>query len=272
MRPAAASRGMDLEVTVVDAFTDVPFRGNPAGVVVRDGPLGAAVMQDVARELAHAETSFLWPEGGGWRLRWFTPTVEMDLCGHATLAAAHVLAERGMLADGATARFATMSGELRATRRGRRVELDFPAEPPQPAPEPVPLAAALGGAKVLACTRNRLDYYVVLEDEAAVRALEPDLGAVARLDRRGLCVTAAGGRFDFVLRLFAPQVGIPEDPVTGSAHCGLAPLWAARLGRTRFRAHQASARGGELDVEVVGDRVRLTGDAVMTLRGRMSVA
>jgi predicted PhzF superfamily epimerase YddE/YHI9 len=254
---------MSLPLYQVDAFTDRPFAGNPAAVCLLPAPHDDAWLQAAAREMNLSETAFLVAEGEGHRLRWFTPTVEVDLCGHATLASAHVLWETGRLPAEATARFETRSGSLTATRRGDWIELDFPATPPAAAEAPAGLAEALGAAPVTVA-RSRFDYVVE-------RARAPDFARLATLPVRGVCVTsrATTAGYDFVSRFFAPASGILEDPVTGSAHCSLGPYWQARLGRDRFTAYQASARGGVLRVQVAGDRVRLGGQAVTVLRGEL---
>ena len=260
----------------VDAFTPRPFAGNPAGVCLLAGPHEAAWMQDVAREMNLAETAFLLPrtaleeDGPGWDLRWFTPTVEVDLCGHATLASAHVLWETGALAAGETARFHTRSGLLTAEQRGEWIELDFPAEPAAPAESPPGLAEALG-VEPLSVGRNRMDLIVELAAESMVRALAPDLRRLAALPVRGVIATAPaeGSSYDFVSRFFAPRSGVDEDPVTGSAHCCLGPFWGARLGKTDLVGYQASARGGLVKVRLAGDRVKLGGQAVTVLRGEL---
>jgi PhzF family phenazine biosynthesis protein len=260
---------MPLRLFQVDAFTDRPFAGNPAAVCLLDGPRDDAWMQAVAAEMNLSETAFLLPEGDGHRLRWFTPTVEVDLCGHATLASAHVLWEEGLLADGAQARFATRSGPLTATRRGSQVELDFPAVVPQPADPPSGLLDALG-VEARAVARAGDDYLVEVASEAALRALQPDLARLRAVEARGVIVTARpapGTNAHFVSRFFAPASGIDEDPVTGSAHCALAHYWAAKLGRGTFRALQLSARGGVVDIGLLRDRVLLRGTAVTIFRG-----
>ena len=261
---------MGLWITQVDAFTDRPFAGNPAAVCVLPAPRDAAWMQDVAREMNLAETAFLEPRADGFGVRWFTPTVEVDLCGHATLAAAHVLWEQGHLPPGAQARFHTRSGLLTADRRGEWIELDFPATPAEPAPAPPGLVRALG-AEARHVGKSAFDYLVEVDAEATLRGLRPDLAALAALPVRGVIVTsrAAGGGFDFVSRFFAPGAGIPEDPVTGSSHCALGPYWGARLGKTELTAYQASARGGVVRVRLAGERVRLGGQAVTVLRGEL---
>lgn len=258
---------MGIALFQVDAFTDAPFRGNPAAVCLLEAPAADAWMQRVAAEMNLSETAFLLREGDAWRLRWFTPCVEVDLCGHATLASAHVLfagGERG-------ARFLTRSGELRAARRGAWIELDFPALPVRQATAPPGLEEALGLAPV-SFGRSRFDGVAELESEGAVRGLRPDFAALRALDLRGLIVTsrgAASSGYDFVSRCFFPAVGIDEDPVTGSAHCALAPYWAARLGHDEMTAYQASARGGVVRVRLAGERVFLRGRAVTVLEGEL---
>lgn len=252
----------------VDAFTATPFRGNPAAVVPLEAPRDDAWMQDVAREMNLSETAFLLPMADGQRLRWFTPAVEVDLCGHATLASAHVLWETGRLADDAEARFHTRSGLLTARRDGDWIEMDFPATPPAPAAAPPGLLEALG-VEAADVARSRFDYLVRVSSAAAVRAVRPDFGRLREVEARGVIVTAEAddGAHDFVSRFFAPRAGVDEDPVTGSAHCCLAPYWAARTGRDAMAGYQASARGGAVHVRLDGDRVKLRGRAVTVLRG-----
>jgi PhzF family phenazine biosynthesis protein len=259
-----------LDLYQVDAFTDRAFAGNPAAVCFLDGPRDAGWMQDVAREMNLSETAFLLPAEDGLNLRWFTPAVEVELCGHATLASAHALWETGRLGAGETARFHTLSGLLTAERQGEWIELDFPARRVEPVEPPPALLAALGAAPVYV-GKSRYDYFLELPDEEAVRATRPDFQALRPLPVRGIIVTArgAGNPFDFVSRFFAPGSGVDEDPVTGSAHCTLAPYWGARLGKEEMLAYQASARGGVVRVRVVGERVRLGGQAVTVLQGRL---
>ena len=230
-------------------------------------------MLTVAREMNLAETAFLVPQGDGYDLRWFTPTVEVDLCGHATLASAHVLWEDGHLKPDAQARFHTKSGLLTADQRDAWIELDFPATPAAPADAPPGLIEGLG-ASAQFVGRSKFDYLVELQDEATVRKLDPDLGAIGRVNARGVIVTSRAdtGNYDFVSRFFAPQSGVPEDPVTGSAHCALAPYWSTKLDKKELMAFQASARGGELRLRLAGDRVRLGGQAVTVLRGELTAA
>jgi PhzF family phenazine biosynthesis protein len=263
---------MPTPITVIDAFTDRPFAGNPAAVCVLDAPRPEAWYRDVAREMNLSETAFLMARrDGDWDLRWFTPTVEEDLCGHATLASAHHLWESALVAPAAPMRFHTRSGLLTATRREGRVVLDFPIEAPAVCPVPDGLAAALG-APVRRAGRNRFDLFAELESEAAVRALRPAMDRLAEFPVRGVVATAAadpGREYDLVSRFFAPRDGVPEDPVTGSAHCGLGPWWAARLGRDTLVAYQASPRGGTVRVTVAGERCLLEGHAVTVWKGAL---
>ena len=251
-------------VTQVDAFTDTVFAGNPAAVCLLPEPRGETWMQRVAGEMNLSETAFLERRAdGGFNLRWFTPTVEVDLCGHATLASAHVLWEQGECAPQSEIRFHTRSGMLAASRRKAWIELDFPAVPEESAAPPPALIEALG-AEPRYLGRNRFDYLAELESEAAVRALRPDAHRLRAVDARGIIVTARTTEpgFDFVSRFFAPAVGIDEDPVTGSAHCCLGPYWQRRLGKAALTARQVSPRGGVVCVEVDGSRVKLIGQAV----------
>jgi len=262
---------MALRITQVDSFTHRPFAGNPAAVCILPKAADPAWMLDIAREMNLAETAFLVKQPDGYDLRWFTPTVEVDLCGHATLASAHVLWEDGHLTPTEQARFHTKSGLLTADRRDGLIELDFPVTPVSPAASPPGFAEALGATPQF-IGRSKFDYLVELEDEATVRKLDPDLGAVSRVKARGVIVTSRAdkGKYDFVSRFFAPQSGVPEDPVTGSAHCALAPYWGAKLGKKELMAFQASARGGEIRLRLEGDRVRLGGQAVTVLRGELT--
>lgn len=259
----------------VDAFTPRPFRGNPAGVCLLDQPRPDAWMQDLAAEVKHSETAYLLPEADGYRLRWFTPGAEVDLCGHATLASAHILFETGRLAPTAQARFFTRSGLLTARQSGGWIELNFPATPAQPAAAPEGLLDALGIQKALYVGKNIFDYLVEAPGESDVRGLQPDFRALKAFDARGIIVTARGaggpGEFDFISRFFAPAVGVDEDPVTGSAHCTLAPYWSEKLGKDSFNAYQASARGGVLRVRLEGERVAIAGQAVTILEAGLRV-
>lgn len=263
---------MRLPLYQVDAFTDRVFAGNPAAVVPLESWLPDAQLQAIAAENNLAETAYFLRSDDVYELRWFTPAVEVDLCGHATLATAFVIST--LLEPGRDRLdFLTrQAGTLTVTRDGDLFTLDFPSRPATPVASPDPaLAAALGGPAPVAVLGGR-DYLVVYEDEAAVRALTPDMAALAKLDRFAVCVTAPGtGGVDFVSRLFAPAQGIPEDPVTGSTHCTLIPYWAARLGKTVLSARQVSARGGDLACTLAGDRVRIGGKAVLYLEGRITV-
>ena len=258
--------------TQVDAFADHPFTGNPAAVCLLPSPATPEWMQQVAREINQAETAFLVRRPDGFDLRWFTPTLEVDLCGHATLASAHVLWEEGLLKPPVTARFHTRSGVLTATREGSLIWLDFPATPPETAAAPIQLEQGLRGrTDINYVGRTPFDYLVELGSESAVRSLAPDLGALTRLGVRGVIVTARSenGSHDFVSRFFAPGAGINEDPVTGSAHCGLGPFWASRLGKRELVGYQASPRGGTVRVRLEGDRAHLGGHAITMLRGEL---
>lgn len=271
-----------MRILVVDAFTDRAFAGNPAGVCLLDGSADEVWMQRVAAEMRHAETAFVRPLADAvWELRWFTPVVEVALCGHATLATAHALYRTGTVPSGEPIRFRTLhSGELTVTPgAGGLLEMDFPAQPAAPVEMPEGLAEALGTEAGWAGRNAQNDLLVVLEQETAVRKLAPDLDALVAIDARGVCVTAPaaswslepGAEHDFVSRFFAPRVGVAEDPVTGSAHCMLAPYWAARLGRDTLTGQQVSERGGTVWVTARGDRVTLAGRAVTILDGQLQV-
>lgn len=253
----------------VDAFTDRAFRGNPAAVCLLAAPRPAAWLQAVAAEMNLSETAFVQPVAGGFRLRWFTPQVEVDLCGHATLAAAHVLWSEGLAPRAQELVFRTRSGVPRCRWREPHVELDFPARSPVVCRAPAQLVRALG-VRPNWVGRNQDDFVVEVASAAVVRGLQPDLGLLREVPARGVAVTAKGrGGVDFVSRFFAPAVGVPEDPVTGSAHCALGPYWAARLGRQHLVGEQLSARGGRVVVELAGDRVLLRGGAVTVVRGEL---
>jgi len=255
----------------VDAFSERPFAGNPAGVCLLDGPKPDAWLRAVAREMNLSETAFLLEEGEGYSLRWFTPATEVELCGHATLAAAHILWETGRLPGDATAVFRTLSGALSARRSGEWIIMDFPAEEDTPADVPESLVRALGGNPRYA-GKNRFDYILEFGSEEEIRDMRPDFKLLGTVPCRGVIVTAAtAGEYDFVSRFFAPAVGVDEDPVTGSAHCCLGPFWGRRLGRASFTARQVSARGGTVRVEVRGGRVMLGGRAVTVMEGEVSL-
>lgn len=260
---------MRLKIYQVDAFTSEPFRGNPAAIVPLDKWLPAETMLDIAGENNLAETAFFVKGDNGYDLRWFTPAVEVDLCGHATLASAHVLYEQLGYSENEI-RFQTKSGELVVSREGSRLVLDFPSRPPVDVERPAGLAAALGSEPVEVLMSR--DLVCVYETEADVLALSPDFRAIAELGGHAVIATAAGESADFVSRFFAPSFGVDEDPVTGSAHCTLIPYWAGRLGKSKLFARQVSTRGGELHCELVGDRVKIGGEAVLYLKGEIYVA
>lgn len=246
---------------VVDAFTDRPFTGNPAAVVLLDQWPDDAWLQNVAMEMNLAETAYLAPNAQGFDLRWFTPKVEVDLCGHATLASALILAHLGKLADGSIVSFATRSGILGATRQGSRIVLDFPSLKAAECSPPPDLLESLRVTPQYV-GRSQFDFLIEIESASSLRNIDPDFRRLAGVACRGVTITAASDdpRFDFVSRFFAPAVGIDEDPVTGSAHCLLAPYWGQRLGKSKMVAYQSSLRGGVVDVEVRGPRVMLGGE------------
>ena len=252
----------------VDAFTGKLFGGNPAGVCLLEQWLPDAAMQSIATENNFSETAFVVPRGPDFDLRWFTPAVEIDLAGHPTLAAAFVLFHENK-AVGERVRFHSRSGMLTVTHKGDVLEMDFPSRPPAPCATPDALARGLG-KKPVAVLKSR-DYFAVFATEADVRELEPDFALLKTLDVLGTIVTAPGGDCDFVSRFFAPVAGIPEDPVTGSAHCTLIPYWSQRLGKTNLLARQISKRGGELFCQQAGERVRIGGKAVLYLRGQIEI-
>jgi PhzF family phenazine biosynthesis protein len=261
-----------MRIYQVDAFAAQLFEGNPAGVCLLPGPADESWMQCVAMEMNLSETAFLYKTQEGWHLRWFTPEMEVDLCGHATLASAHILWDTGVLQRGEEALFFTKSGKLSVKKERETIWLDFPAEDASEADMPQELRSALGCETVLFCGKNRMDYLVELVSETNVRALQPDYGILSSLSCRGLIVTsrACDSRYDFVSRFFAPAAGIPEDPVTGSAHCCLGPYWKRRLGKSILSAYQASKRGGEIKVEVKGQRVLIGGRAVTVFSADLS--
>lgn len=296
---------MTIPITQVDAFTSEPFAGNPAAVCLLEAPRDDHWMQSVAREMNLSETAFLQRRPGNtanaaeWNLRWFTPAVEVDLCGHATLASAHILWEAGHLAPEVPARFHTRAGILTAKKNGAWIEMDFPATLAEPAPRVPALQSALGIGEPRFTGRSRFDYLIEVDTEEQIRALRPDFAALAKLDVRGVAVTSRPAHpssgYDFISRFFAPAVGINEDPVTGSAHCALGPYWKQRLRRDDLTGYQASARGGFVRTRCVepsphphydssaeppqdpraepqqGPRVLLAGQAVTVLRAEMFV-
>lgn len=257
---------MPVRIIQVDAFTSRPFAGNPAAVCVLPSAPDEQWMRDVAREMNLSETAFLHPENGGYRWRWLTPAVEVDLCGHATLASAHVLWEEGHVPEDAEARFHTRSGLLTCKRNDNWIEMNFPSKLAELAEAPAEMAEAIG-ADLIYVGRNQFDYLVEVADEATLRGLKPNHHLLRQLPVRGVIVTARGRDYDFVSRFFAPGSGIDEDPVTGSAHSALAPFWSERLGKTEMIGFQASARGGVVKVRVEEDRVYMSGQAVTMLRG-----
>ncbi|MCW2948346.1 MAG: PhzF family phenazine biosynthesis protein [Actinoallomurus sp.] len=264
-----------MRIHVVDAFTDRPFAGNPAAVCLLAEPAQPAWMQCVAMEMNLSETAFPRPvdsPDADFELRWFTPEVEVALCGHATLGSAHVLYETGAVPEDRPIRFQTLSsGVLTVHRENGLLAMDFPACPPERVDAPPGLAEALGVSPAWTGRNGQNDLLAILEDPEAVRSLTPDLAALGRIDARGVCVTATDSAYDFVSRFFGPGVGVGEDPVTGSAHCMLTPYWAERLGRTEMVGYQASSRGGEVRVSARGDRVILRGGAVTVLDGTLRV-
>jgi PhzF family phenazine biosynthesis protein len=261
---------MGLTIIQVDAFTDKKFAGNPAAVCLLAEPRDDEWMQDVAREMNLSETAYLYRQDDGFNLRWFTPTVEVALCGHATLASAHVLWELGQLELAEEARFFTQSGLLTAKRLGSWIELDFPAKREEQAAAPAGLERALG-VRASYVGRNAFDYLVEVESEEILRGLQPDFTSLKSLNVRGVIVTSLSDspEYDFISRFFAPGSGVDEDPVTGSAHCCLGPFWSIRLQKKELTAYQASKRGGVVRVRVEGDRVQLGGQAVTVMRGEL---
>ncbi|QGJ69966.1 Phenazine biosynthesis protein PhzF like [Planctomycetales bacterium 10988] len=252
----------------VDAFTNQPFRGNPAAVVLLEEEAPADWMQKVAAEMNLSETSFVWPKSNGFGLRWFTPTIEVDLCGHATLAAAHILWETGRLEKSETIPFHTKSGLLPIVQRENRIVLDFPVSLIEPTAPPPGLLAALS-LEPRYVGKTRFDLLIEVDAEETVRTLRPDFAKLVQVNTRGIMVTCRANDpdYDFISRFFAPAAGINEDPVTGSAHCALGPYWQQRLGKEHLRAFQTSSRGGEVSVHCLGDRVHLSGQAVTTWQG-----
>lgn len=273
-KPPAALPDLVPRIFHVDAFTETPFSGNPAAVCLLDGPASEEWMKAVAREMNLSETAFVHREGDHYRLRWFTPAKEVVLCGHATLASAHILWETGLLAPDRAAEFETLSGRLVCKRDGARIAMDFPSNPGAPAEAPPGLWQALG-IQPVPVYRNQLDYLLIVTDEPTVRLVSPDFGALVKLsDVHGFIITAPATAplYDYVCRYFVPSFGINEDPVTGSIQTMLGPFWAERLGKAEVRAWQASARGGGMTVRPAGDRVILMGNAVTTARGELMQA
>jgi PhzF family phenazine biosynthesis protein len=254
--------------TQVDAFTSEPFKGNPAAVMLLDSPQSDQWMQNVATEMNLSETAFVNKSDEAFDLRWFTPLHEVDLCGHATLASAHVLWESGILGKDEIATFNTRSGILTARKVGKKICINLPSEPCSEAEAPAEIEKALG-LKPLFVGRNRMGYLVEVESEKELRELTPDFMELAKINAQSIMVTAKSSSFDFISRFFDPHEMAKEDPVTGSAHCCLAPYWAGKLGKTEMNAFQASKRGGHLHLSLVGDRVDIIGEAVTVIRGEL---
>lgn len=261
---------MGLSIVQVDAFTNAPFAGNPAAVCILPGPQDEDWMQKVAREMNLSETAFLLKQEDGYSLRWFTPAVEVDLCGHATLASAHVLWSEGHVSPSQSIQFHTRSGVLTAQQQGNWIELNFPALSSKDAKILPGLIKALN-VPIREVYETSIGFLVEVDSEKCVRVVQPKFELLCALPAQGVIVTSRGDQsgYDFVSRYFAPAVGIDEDPVTGSAHCCLGPFWRDRLHKTEFLAYQASERGGEVKVRCEGDRVILGGQAITVLRGEL---
>lgn len=259
-----------MKIFQVDAFTEKPFKGNPAGVCILEKEMSDEWMLGIAKEMNLAETAFLLKSDDKYSLRWFTPKVEVDLCGHATLSTAHILYEYNYLPLSAIARFQTKSGILKAKSDGIWIELDFPETPVEKIPMPENMEKILG-AKINFMGKSKFDYFAELENENILKNLKPDIEKLSKYDVRGVIVTSASSSFDFVSRFFAPQSGIIEDPVTGSAHSALYPYWSNKLGKKQMLAYQASERGGILKLNSNGDRVLIAGQAVTIFEGSLKV-
>ena len=261
---------MTQEIFQVDAFTDKPFAGNPAAVCVLPEPADDRWMQQLANEMNLSETAFLVEQDDGYQLRWFTPAVEVELCGHATLASAHILWEQGFLSTDSPARFYTQSGLLSAVRKDSWIEMDFPAEPEKSADFPQDEFESFG-AQALYVGKNRFDFLLEFESAETIRKMAPNFSLLSDVTGRGFIVTSrsAEGPYDFISRFFAPAAGINEDPVTGSAHCCLAPYWANKLGKNELTGFQASARGGVVKMRIGDARVYLSGQAVTVMRATL---
>ena len=262
------------ELFVVDAFTDHTFGGNQAGVAPMSGPGDAALMQKIAAEMKYSETAFLWPEGDAWGLRWFTPAKEVPLCGHATLASAHILWETKRLPAGKPALFDTLSGRLTCTQTPQGIQMDFPADPATPEKAPAGLFEALGARGPAHHAPRYSNLLIELPDERAVRAVTPDFGALRKVSDSLAYIVAAPAStkgFDVVCRYFAPAWGIDEDPATGSIQCTIGPHFSRSLGKNPVRVLQASQRGAQMIVETSGQRVKVTGNAVTVVAGRLKV-
>ena len=261
---------MTQEIFQVDAFTDKPFAGNPAAVCVLAEPADDGWMQLVAAEMNLSETAFLVEQNDGFQLRWFTPAVEVELCGHATLASAHILWEQGILAPESPARFHTRSGLLSAVRKDAWIEMDFPAEPDTQAEFPEDIVNAFG-VQARYVGKNRFDFLLEFESDETIRKMAPNFSLLSHVSSRGFIVTSPpdSGPYDFMSRFFAPAAGINEDPVTGSAHCCLGPYWAEKLGKNELTGYQASKRGGVVKVRVGDERVYLSGQAITVMRATL---
>lgn len=259
-----------MKIYTVDSFTSKPFSGNPAAVCILKEDIVDQLKQDIASEMNLPETAFILPGDEGFGLRWFTPTTEVDLCGHATLAAAHVLWESGVKDKNETVTFHTRSGVLLVRKVRGLIEMEFPREDVVKTDCPREIKEGLN-AEILFCGRNRMDYFAEVGSEDRLRSLVPDMASLSKLDSRGLIVTSRSGEYDFISRFFAPQSGIPEDPVTGSAHCALGPYWSEKLEKSVLRAFQASHRGGKIYVGVTNDKVTLAGNAVTVMCGDFCV-
>jgi len=264
---------MKVPIFTVDAFADKPFSGNPAAVCLLNDAIYESDMQSIAFEMNLSETAFLLKLDKDYSLRWFTPAAEVDLCGHATLSSAHILWQEGLCKPDEPIHFHTKSGLLIAYKKGDEIEMDFPAIPEKEVSYPADLIHALGGVEPKYVGMTKWNYVVELESEHVVKSLKPDFGRMLTLPGWGTMVTAKAdsGDYDFVSRFFAPEKGVPEDPVTGSAHCVLGPFWQRRLGKKEFIAYQASARGGRVGVRVEGDRVFLSGKAVTVIKGEINI-
>ncbi len=260
----------EIPIAVVDAFTSSPFSGNPAGVCLLEQPLEKEQMQDIAMEMNLSETAFVerTSEQGKFSLRWFTPTLEIDLCGHATLASSFWMLQSGWAQEGETIKFQTRSGELRVKCSADSLEMDFPLIPTYPGVHPF-FSSELFGKKIIQAAQLRRNWIFELETEQAVRELIPDFSLISRHSEEGFIITAKGETYDIVSRFFGPNVGVPEDPVTGFAHCALMHYWNQKTGKTQLNAYQASKRGGELQLEKHDDRVFIRGKAVKVLEGKL---
>ncbi|HAA12038.1 MAG TPA: PhzF family phenazine biosynthesis protein [Cytophagales bacterium] len=262
-----------MKIFQVDAFTERPFNGNPAAVCMVEGGIDDATCQAIATEMNLSETAFVEELEGefNYSLRWFTPAAEVDLCGHATLASGHVLFSEGINMENNTVRFQTRSGELLVHQDKDMLVMDFPARLSANMPLLEEFEEMFAGSEIVAAARDKYNLILEMPTEAVVRKATPNMEAIAEHSDQGVIITAPGDRYDFVSRFFGPNVGVPEDPVTGSAHCQLGPYWAKKLGKNSFRAYQASARGGEIGVEVKEDRCLLKGYAVTVFRGELAI-